>query len=292
MLIMLGNLQAWAGYYSKTLKVGDAYSMSISPIISYGWTIDRVSWSCSGSCVSHTGGGGSSYYYSVIARSEGYASVSCTYTMKNLKYGNTSTYTDSWSITVESNKPKSVSISPNSIEIDVGETANVSANVSPYDAEYSYINWSSTNSGIALVSGSKSSASITGVAAGTTKVSATTDNGKSGYCNVKVWGTSPTAVSISGESSVYIGYTKQMTAVFTPDAHHSTITWSSDKTAVATVNQNGVVTGMGSGTAVITAKTTNGLSTTKTITVTEPPFTLESTSPTKLGQNRPKQTLN
>lgn len=280
MLIMLGNLQAWAGYYSKTLKVGDAYSMSISPTISYGWTIDRVSWSCSGSCVSHTGGGGSSYYYSVIARSEGYASVSCTYTMKNLKYGNTSTYTDSWSITVESNKPKSVSISPNSIEIDVGETANVSANVSPYDAEYSYINWSSTNSGIALVSGSKSSASITGVAAGTTKVSATTDNGKSGYCNVKVWGTSPTAVSISGESSVYIGYTKQMTAVFTPDAHHSTITWSSDKTAVATVNQNGVVTGMGSGTAVITAKTTNGLSTTKTITVTEPPFTLESTLPT------------
>lgn len=279
MLLTLGYLQAWAGWYSKTLKVGEAYSMSISPVLSYGWIIDRVSWSCSGSCVRQTGGGGSSYYYSVIAQSEGYASVTCSYTIKNLKYGNTSTYTDSWSITVESNKPKSVSISPSSIEIDVGQSSNVSANISPYDAEYSYLSWSSSNSGIASVNGYGKSATIIGVAAGTSTISATTDNGISGYCKVKVWGTSPTAVTISGESGVYIGYTIQMTVGFTPSTHHSTVTWSSDKTTVATVNQNGVVTGVGSGTAVIRARTANGLSTTKTIIVTEPPFTLESTSP-------------
>ena len=205
--------------------------------------------------------------------------------MKNLKYGNTSTYTDSWSITVESNKPKSVSISPSSIEIDVGQSTNVSANISPYDAEYSYLSWSSSNSGIASVNGSGISATIRGVAAGTTNISATTDNGISGYCNVKVWGISPTAVSISGESGVYIGYTIQMTANFTPSTHHSTVTWTSDKPSVATVSQKGVVTGVGSGTAVIKATTANGLSTTKTITVTEPPFTLEKTTPTNGATN-------
>lgn len=279
MLMMLISIHAWASYTSKTLKVGESYSMVISPVVSYGWTVDRVSWSRSGSCVMQIGGGGSSYYYNVRAVSEGYASVTCTYTMKNMQYGNTSTYTDSWSITVVSNKPQSVSISPSSIEVDVGKSVSVYATVYPYDAEYSYLSWSSSNSGIASLYSYGGSATVTGVSAGTTTVSATTDNGIQGICYVKVWGVSPTAVSISGESSLYIGYTKQMTAVFTPSDHHSTVTWSSDKTSVATVNQNGVVTGVGSGTAVIKAETANGLSVKKTITVTEPPFTLESTSP-------------
>lgn len=275
-LALLGCLYAEA----VTLKVGEAYHMQIThtPMM-LGEQMSSISWSCSGSCVSHTGGGGSSYYYAVIARSEGYATVTCRYTIKNTRYNTSSSYTDSWSITVRANKPESVSITPSSVEIDVGHTASVSANISPYDAKYSYLSWSSSNSGIASVNYSGESATITGVAPGTTTVSATTDNGKTGYCNVKVWGTSPTAVSISGESGVYIGYTKQMTATFTPSDHHSTVTWSSDKTSVATVDQKGVVTGMGSGTAVITARTANGKSATKTITVTEPPFTLESTSP-------------
>ena len=70
-----------------------------------------------------------------------------------------------------------------------------------------------------------------------------------------------------------------MTVSFTPSTHHSAITWTSDKPSVATISQKGVVTGVSSGTAVIKATTDNGLSASKTITVTEPPFTLESTLP-------------
>lgn len=277
-LVILGCLYLKAGGY-VTLKVGQAYSCTISPILTLGSTVSSVSWSCSGSCVSRSGGGGTSYYYAVRAVSEGSATITCRYTIKNMRYGNTSNYTDSWTIRVESNKPQSVSINPNSIEVDEGKSVTVSADISPYDAKYSYLNWASSNSGIASVNANGESAIVTGISAGETTISATTDNNVTGRCYVKVWGTSPTAVSISGESSVYIGYTIQMAASFTPSDHHSTVTWSSDKTSVATVDQKGVVTGMGSGTAVITARTANGKSATKTITVTEPPFTLESTSP-------------
>ncbi len=276
-LAILGCLHAKADYV--TLKVGQAYSCTISPFLTLGSTVSSVSWSCSGSCVTHTGGGGSSYWYAVRAVSEGAATVTCRYTIKNTRYNTSSSYTDSWTIRVESNKPQSVTIYPSSIEVDEGKSVNVSADISPYDAEYSYLDWASTNSGIASVNGYGESATVTGISAGETTISATTDNGKKGTCSVKVWGTSPTSVSVSGESGVYIGYTTQMTADFTPSTHHSAITWSSDKTSVATVDQEGVVTGVSAGTAVIKATTANGKSATKTITVTEPPFTLEGISP-------------
>ena len=50
-----------------------------------------------------------------------------------------------------------------------------------------------------------------------------------------------------------------LTATVVPDnATYKTVTWSSDNTAVATVDNNGVVTSVMSGTALITATATNG----------------------------------
>lgn len=282
-IILLSFLCLWvlpAYSYYETMKVGGFVFLRISwPV---GSVIESDSWSVSGSCIRD--GYGTTGTRTIYGVSPGTGYVSCSYRYYTFNsYDHSKVYHsgyDSWTIEVESNDPTSVTIKPETVEIDVGGTASLSADISPYDAEYSYISWASSSPSIATVSNSTGkSATVTGIAAGETTVSATTDNGVKGTCSVKVWGTTPTAVSISGESSVYIGYTKQMTAGFTPTTHHSTVTWSSDKTSVATVNQNGVVTGIGSGTAAIKATTANGLSATKTITVTEPPFTLESTSP-------------
>lgn len=68
------------------------------------------------------------------------------------------------------------------------------------------------------------------------------------------------------------GKTASLTATVTPaDATDKTVTWSSSNTAVATVSASGVVTGVSQGTAVITAKTSNGLTATCTVTVKEVP---------------------
>lgn len=68
-------------------------------------------------------------------------------------------------------------------------------------------------------------------------------------------------------ASVEIGKTVTLTAV---SSDSSAITWSTSNSAVATINQSGVVTGVNTGTATITATSSTVGSATTTITVTEP----------------------
>lgn len=69
-----------------------------------------------------------------------------------------------------------------------------------------------------------------------------------------------TGVSVSpGTSTVIVNATQQLTATVAPsNASNKTVTWSSNNNAVATVNNNGLVTGISSGTALITVTTQDG----------------------------------
>lgn len=63
----------------------------------------------------------------------------------------------------------------------------------------------------------------------------------------------PTAISLSN-STCNVGYTTQLTPTFTPsDTNQTELTWSSNNTSVATVDQTGLVTGVSAGQATITA---------------------------------------
>lgn len=63
------------------------------------------------------------------------------------------------------------------------------------------------------------------------------------------------SVTISGGTSVEVGRTMQLSAIVAPDnATDKTVIWSSSDQNIATVNENGLVTGVASGTATITAK--------------------------------------
>jgi Bacterial surface proteins containing Ig-like domains len=70
------------------------------------------------------------------------------------------------------------------------------------------------------------------------------------------------AVSINGSTEdmvLVVGQTGTMTVTITPeDATDKSVTWSSDDTAIATVDENGVITAVAAGTTTITVKTNDG----------------------------------
>ena len=74
-------------------------------------------------------------------------------------------------------------------------------------------------------------------------------------------------ILLPGTASVQVERTVQLPAVLLPFGVQDDITWTSGTTAKATVNSSGVVTGVATGTSVITA-TANGKTATCTVTVT------------------------
>lgn len=80
------------------------------------------------------------------------------------------------------------------------------------------------------------------------------------YTNNVSGSTAVTGVSVAADTTtIGVGGTTTVTATVAPsNATNQNVTWSSSNTSVATVAQNGVVTGMAGGTAKITAKTSDG----------------------------------
>ncbi len=78
----------------------------------------------------------------------------------------------------------------------------------------------------------------------------------------------PKSVKITTSTKeVGVGKSITLKATFAPKKATAKVTWSTNKKAVATVNNKGVVTGKKAGKATITAKTNNGKSAKVTITV-------------------------
>lgn len=157
-------------------------------------------------------------------------------------------------------KASSISISPSTKTIQVGTTAQLSATISPSNATYKTVNWSSTNSSVASVS---DSGLLTANAVGKTTIYATAKDGSgvTGSCSVTVQDEAihVTSVSLSKASlTVKTGERATLTATILPnDATNKNVSWSSSDTSVTTVS-NGEVRGISVGTATITVKTADG----------------------------------
>ena len=151
-----------------------------------------------------------------------------------------------------------ISISRSSLSLTPGSSANLSATVSPADAQNKSVVWSSSNANVATVS---SSGKVTGVANGTTIITVKSADKPSISRTCTVTVTTPASgVTVTPESAVLNkGETKQLSAVVAPSsATNKSVTWTSDNPGVASVNSSGLVTAVSDGTAVITAKTSSG----------------------------------
>lgn len=140
--------------------------------------------------------------------------------------------------------------------VNIGDSIKLTPSLSPEDAADKSLTWSSSNTNVATVD---EKGNVRGVAVGTVTITATAvDRGtKSGTFSITVL-QPVTKIGISGDSSVLKGNTLILSSMITPaDASNKTISWSSDNTSIATIN-NGVVTGVASGNVTIWASATDG----------------------------------
>lgn len=158
---------------------------------------------------------------------------------------------------------------PKDNNIFVGSKINLSAKITPDDATNKEIKWSSSNQNIATVN---QSGEVTAVSEGTADITVSSANNITSTAKVivsKKQSTAPisgnkkevSSISIDqGNNGLFkVGVTKQLTATILPaNATNKTVTWSSDKPKIASVDKNGKVKMNAEGIATITATSSNG----------------------------------
>lgn len=158
----------------------------------------------------------------------------------------------------------SIKVSPSGSIVAVGGTQQFSAigvNDDGSTSDVKDVTWTSNNSDIAKVD---ASGVVTGVTKGNAQVTATSGS-LTGSGNVLVTSAAVRSINVTAANSVSIvssGSTLQLTAnALLADGSSqdvsSMVSWQSSNTAAATVDSNGKVTGVATGTVTITATAGN-----------------------------------
>ena len=153
--------------------------------------------------------------------------------------------------------------------------------IEPANASIQDLEWESTDAAVAKVQYSSGRYVLYAYKNGTTTITATATDGSgvTASCEVTVNINYPVqGISLNHDAKTFIkaGETLQLTATIYPDsATNKTVTWKSSDKTVATVDESGLVTAVGNGTADITATTEDGnFKATCKVTVEIPELTL------------------
>ncbi len=146
--------------------------------------------------------------------------------------------------------------------VQEGSTLTLATTVTPYDATNKEVKWSSSDNSIATVD---ETGIVTGIKKGTVTIVATSkeDNNVKGTITLNVTEIMPTAIEvyipyagslILKKEFIQEGSTLALETTITPyNTTNKEMIWSSSDISVATVDGNGVVTGVKKGNAIITA---------------------------------------
>jgi uncharacterized protein YjdB len=178
----------------------------------------------------------------------------------------------------------SVDVTPASATIQVGNTVQLTA--TPKDGAGNpltgrTVTWTTNNATVATVN---ASGLVTGAGAGGPVTITATSEGKNGTSAITVTPIPVAAVAITPPSAtIQVGATVQLTASLT-DANGNpltgrAITWSTSDATVATVNASGLVTGVAAGGPVTITATSEGKSSTTSITVIPIPVATVAVTP-------------
>ena len=168
-------------------------------------------------------------------------------------------------VVATANPIKSFTITPNKATIMVvGKTLQVKTTLNPAKATGIVPTYKSSKPSVAFID---KTGVITALKSGTTTITVTA-GGKKQTFELSVGKVLPTSITIPKTASVNVGKKLTLDLKWTPSTSDpKTVTWTTDNKAIATVNSNGVVTGVKKGKVVITATTWNGKITKCTVTV-------------------------
>ena len=173
--------------------------------------------------------------------------------------------------------------------VEVGEKETITANVTSVG---SGVRWESEDETIAKIDygdfSNDKEIKVIGVKNGTTKITAKISNGTQMTCEVTVQ-TSPKAITLNKRDvtlDLSIIKTEQLSVTYDPESSNVNreLTWTSSNPEVATVDENGLITGQSNGTTEIIATTKNGKK-------AEPCKVTIETSPIGISLNKDKDTL-
>ena len=175
-----------------------------------------------------------------------------------------------------------ITLNKTNINLNVGESATLTATITPDNATNKSVSWKSSNTAVATVD---STGKVTAVTAGSATITVTTaDGSKTATCAVTVKVPVSSVTLSKTSATLNVGSTTTLTATVAPsNATNKSISWKSSNTAVATVDSTGKVTAVTAGSATITVTTADGSKTaTCAVTVKVPvsSVTLNKTSTT------------
>lgn len=205
---------------------------------------------------------------SITATSEGKTSNAATLTVTDVPVGSVELSPTTQSVTVGQTTPAFTAV-----------TKDAGGNVLTGRA----VTFSSSNTAVATIDPNTGVA--TGVSAGTTSITASSEGKTSNAATLTVNPAAVGSVTISPKTaSVDVGATTPpFNAVTKDDKGHvltgRTIAWNSSNTVVATIDASGVATGVSPGTSSITAQSEGTTSNTATLTVNPAPVATVAVSP-------------
>lgn len=182
----------------------------------------------------------------------------------------------SFKIFVVERPVESVSLDKTEVTLDVGKTQELAATVLPEKATNKSVTWSSTNEDVATVD---QNGVITAIGKGTAEIKCVSSNNISASCKVTVLLPANT-MEIESACTINKDETKKLTLTVDPSDTTDTFTWKSNDKKIATVDENGVVTGIERGSTFVTVTSSRGLMATCVVTVLTPAtqITLSSTT--------------
>lgn len=225
------------------LKVGESYNLSINNNTKVSWTSSNTSIAT----VDSTG--------KVVAKAAGETVITV---------ADDSGFKAECKVTVTNKESQPqpqqdvVTLNTSTLSMNVGDTVKLIETVKPSN-NVSGVTWSSSDTKIATVTNGE----VKAVANGTATITAKLANGSKAECVVtvstKVVNAALVKINVNKQTLV-VGASSQLTATVLPsNTTNKTITWSSSNNDVATVDSNGKVTAKKKGSAIIYARTSNGV---------------------------------
>ncbi len=163
-------------------------------------------------------------------------------------------------VTVSKIEVDGVTVNPATLELVEGDVFQLSASVSPAEADQT-VEWASMDASVAKVD--YNNGTVTAVSAGTTRVFARSKAfpDQQGSCEITVT-PDPALKGIELSSAIMtmqVGESRTLTVSYTPSyAANKNVSWASSNPSVAAVDKDGTVTAFAEGSATVTATSEEG----------------------------------